>query len=295
MMVHSLKLLAACVVLAFALAGAGCKPRERAYSVKGVVEEIKPDGRTAIIAHEEIPGYMPAMTMPFRVKNTNELAGINPRDILQFRMVVTEDDGWIEKVTRIGVAPPTNAAHLDRAFRRVREVEPLNVGDPMPDYTFTNELGRVTRLADFQGGAYAFNFIFTRCPFPLFCPRMSENFQTTARQLKADRAAPTNWHLFSITFDVDYDTPERLRAYAQRYNYDPARWSFLTAALIDIDAITEQFGLVFPRTETGIGFDHNLRTVVVDAAGRVHRVLLGNEWKPEELTAALKEAAGRGQ
>jgi protein SCO1/2 len=281
----------AAVALAILLT-TGCQPRQQTFAVKGIVEEIKPDGRTVIIDHEEIPGYMPAMSMPFRVKNTNELNGVKPRDILQFRMVVTEDDGWIEDLTRLGVAPPTNAAQLNRTFRRVREVEPLNVGDAMPDNTFTNELGKVVRLADFQGSAYAFTFIFTRCPFPIYCPRMAENFQTVARQLKADRAAPTNWHLLSITFDVDYDTPERLRAYAQRYNYDPARWSFLTGALIDIDAITEQLGLVFPRSEAGIGFDHNLRTVVVDATGRVHRIFLGNEWKAEELTAALKEAAG---
>jgi protein SCO1/2 len=273
---------------------AGCRPGQQTYSVKGTVQEIKPGGRTVIIDHEEIPGYMPAMTMPFTVKDTNELAGINPRDILQFRMVVTKDDGWIEGLTRIGVAPPTNAAQLNRTFRRVREVEPLNVGDAMPDYTFTNELGRVVRLADLRGRAYAFNFIFTRCPFPLFCPKLSENFLTAARQLRADRSAPTNWHLFSITFDVDYDTPERLRAYAQRYNYDPARWSFLTGALIDIDAITEQFGLVFPRSETGIGFDHNLRTVVVDAAGRVRLILPNSDWKPEVLVEALKSAAVPG-
>jgi protein SCO1/2 len=271
--------------------GSGCQPRQQVYPVKGVVEEVRPDGRTVVIAHEEIPGYMPAMTMPLRVKDTNELTGIQPRDILEFRMVVTRDDGWIEGLTRIGVAPPTNQVQFQRTFRRVREVEPLAVGDTMPNYTFTNELGRVVQLADFRGQAYAFTFIFTRCPFPVYCPRMAENFQAASRLLRADRAAPTNWHLFSITFDVDYDTPERLRAYAQRYNYDPARWSLLTAALMDIDAITEQFGVVFPRSETGIGFDHNLRTVVVDAAGRVHRIFIANEWKPQELVAALKEAA----
>lgn len=287
-MLSSCRLSIAALTLVLAAGTTGCR---RSYPVRGVVEEVRPDGRTVVIAHEEIPGYMPAMTMPLRVKDTNELAGIQPRDILEFRMVVTRNDGWIEGLTRIGVAPSTNQAQFNRTFRRVREVEVLTVGDAMPDYTFTNELGRVVRLADFRGRAYAFTFIFTRCPFPLYCPRMAENFQAASRLLLADRAAPTNWHLFSITFDVDYDTPERLRAYARRYNYDPARWSFLTAALIDIDAITEQFGVVFPRSETGIGFDHNLRTVVVDAAGRVHRIFVANEWKPAELAGALKEAA----
>ena len=51
----------------------------------------------------------------------------------------------------------------------------------------------------------------------------------------------------------------------------------------------EQFGLAFPRE--GAIFNHNLRTVVVDAQGRVQKVFIGNEWKVEDLVAEIVKAA----
>jgi protein SCO1/2 len=80
--------------------------------------------------------------------------------------------------------------------------------------------------------------------------------------------------------------------YAKRYGYDPAHWSFLTGALIDVDAITEQFGLYFVREQGAINFDHNLRTVVIDPQGRIHKLYVGNTWTPAELVADLVQLAG---
>jgi protein SCO1/2 len=257
------------------------------FSVTGVVKELKPDDKRIVVQHEEIPNYMKAMTMPFDVRDTNELAGLKPGDQIVFRMLVTEKDGWIDQLRRIG---STNLAEpSSESFRRVRFVEPLNVGDPLPDYAFTNELGRVIHLADFKGQALAFTFIFTRCPFPNFCPRMSSNFADAYKQLSSTPDAPKNWRLLSISFDPEYDRPEVLKNYATRYKYETNHWSFVTGALIDIDAITEQFGLLFPRE--GASFNHNLRTVVVDAQGKVQKVFIGNEWKVEDLVEEIVKAA----
>src|SRR5207245_1911696 len=128
------------------------------FSVKGVVKELKPGGRTVVIAHEAIPNYMPAMTMPFEVKNTNELAGLQPGDTVAFRMFVTDREGWIDQLAKLGATNPADPPPPE-TFRRVRMVEPLNPGDSMPDYPFTNELGRAIHLAQFRGGALAFTFI----------------------------------------------------------------------------------------------------------------------------------------
>jgi Cu/Ag efflux protein CusF len=38
------------------------------FQVKGIVVELAPEEKTARIKHEEIPGYMAAMTMPFEVR-----------------------------------------------------------------------------------------------------------------------------------------------------------------------------------------------------------------------------------
>ena len=258
------------------------------FSVTGVVKELKPDGKMIVIQHEEIPNYMQAMTMPFEVRDTNELAGLKPGDRISFRMLVTEKDGWIDKLTKFGSTHVAEPPPRD-PFRRVRFVEPLKVGDRLPDYAFTNELGQVIHLADFQGQALAFTFIFTRCPFPNFCPRMSSNFADAYKKLSSAPDAPKNWRLLSISFDPEHDRPELLKSYAKRYQYETNHWSFATGALIDIDAITEQFGLMFPRE--GAGFNHNLRTVVVDAQGKVQKVFTGNEWKVEDLVAEIVKAA----
>jgi len=259
------------------------------FAVKGVVKELKSDGKSVVIQHEEIPNYMPAMTMPFEVKSTNELAGLQPGDAVAFRMLVTDKEGWIDQITRL---MKTNVAEPPprETFRQVRMVDPLNVGDSMPDYAFTNEFGQAIHLARFKGQAIAFTFIYTRCPLPNFCPRMSSNFAEACKKLASMPDAPKNWRLLSITFDPEHDTPAVLRNLGRIYKYDPDHWSFATGALIDIDAITEQFELMFPRE--GAIFNHNLRTVVVDAQGRVRKIFIGNGWKVDDLVAEIVEAAG---
>jgi len=259
------------------------------YQVKGVVREVMAEKKSVTIAHEEIPGYMPAMPMDFSVTNVAELTGLLPGDVVTFRMTVTKDDGWIDQIRKTGatnaIAPPPEP------FRRVRYVEPVAVGDLMPDYTFTNEVGKIVRLSDFKGRAYALNFIFTRCPFPTYCPRQSKGFNEAQDKLKSMPGGLTNWHFLSITIDPAYDTPARLKGYAATYHADPARWTFLTGDLEDITAIGEQVGLQFWRERPDALPNHNVRTVVVDAAGRIQWVTVQNEWETDALVEQMIKAA----
>ncbi len=271
---------------------AAASTNQQIYQVKGTVIEVLPKEKTVRIKHEEIPGYMPAMTMPFDVKDTNELAGLEAGDSVSFRMIVTPAEGWIDHLRKLGVVQRNNLPTTG-PFRFVRDVEPLNIGDLLPAYTFTNQFGRAVRTTQFKGQALAITFLFTRCPFPNFCPRMANNFEEAQAQLLALSSGPTNWHLLTISFDPEHDTPAVLKAYAERHHCDPARWDFLTGDLVDITAVTEQFGLAFWHDETG-SISHNLRTVVVDARGRVQKVFTGNEWTSAELVAeVLKAAANR--
>jgi protein SCO1 len=262
-------------------------PGARTFYVKGVIKEIKPDGTTAIVNHETIPGYMMAMTMPIEVKDPAELSSVQPGDEILFRLIVTEDDAWMDQVTRVGQA--ATAPTTRQPLRQVPWVEPVNVGDALPNYSLTNQLGNAFHLDDFRGRALAFTFIFTRCPLPTFCPRMSNHFAAAARLLMEQPDAPRNWHLLTISFDPEFDTPAVLARYAGQYGYSPEYWTFATGAMVDIDALTEQFGMNYGRV--GDNFDHNLRTVVVDARGTVRKIFVGNEWQPDELAAELLAAA----
>ena len=261
------------------------------YQVKGVVQEVVPEKKKVKIAHEKIPGYMDAMVMMLGVRQVEELNGLKPGDNISFRMLVTDDDGWIDQIKKLDLPPAQVVTTEPATFRRVREVEPLAVGDVMPDYSFTNTQGRLVRLSDFKGQALAFTFIFTRCPFPTFCPRLTSNFSEAQNILKSMRDGPTNWHFLSITIDPEYDTPERLKFYAQQYRADPARWDFVTGELIDITAIGEQFLLQFWRAKPTDPIQHNVRTVVVDAAGKVQWVSVENEWKATNLVEQVVQAA----
>lgn len=279
------------------LAGATNNPastNQQIYLVKGVIKEVMADKKKVKIAHEEIPDYMEAMTMVFVVKDGRDLAKVKVGDTVRFRMIVTADDGWIDNLVKIdGGAQTPVTSPAPENFRRALEVEPLEVGAAVANYKFTNQLGQTVSLHDFKGKAVGLTFIFTRCAFPTFCPRMSGNLAVAQEKLKAMPDGPTNWHLLSVTFDPEHDTPKALRSYGEQFKYDPAHWSLLTAELVDVTALAEQFGLMFWRSDPArpANIDHNLRTVVIDANGRVQKVFTENEWKVDDLVNEMVKAA----
>jgi len=284
--------------LAVALLAAGCGQapagpasgsgtNAQIFQVNGVVMALQLREKSVTIKHAAVTNYMPAMTMPFEVRDTNELAGLEAGDPVTFRLLVTDTEGWIDRIRKTG--PKTNTPPTTGAFRRVRDVEPLNEGDPLPEYHFTNQFGRPFSTAQFKGQALAIEFLFTRCPFPTFCPFLANNFAEAQQKLLARTNAPANWQLLTISFDPEFDTPEVLRRYAEAHGGDPAHWTFATGDLMDITALGEQFSLAFWHEDGGIS--HNLRAAVVDAAGRVQKIFAGNQWASDDLVAELELAA----
>lgn len=247
---------------------AGGSPAD-SYVVRGVIRALPPGGRTALIQHEAIPGYMAAMTMPFPVRNPGELAGLTPGDQVTFRLQVTEDESWIDRVTRTGgtsvpaVAPPAAPASTEAAVPAR-----VNLVDRLARLAFTNEFGQPLNFADYRGQALGLTFFFTRCPLPEYCPRLSKNFASATQKLQARPDAPTNWHFFSMTFDAEHDTPGVLRGYAKTYGYDSNRWTLVTSSQPVLDAVTQGLGFNFRRQ--GTTFDHQFVTLVIDAAGYRH-------------------------
>jgi protein SCO1/2 len=256
------------------------------FPVRGVVRELKADGRTVVIQHEAIPGYMPAMTMPLKVKDSKELNGLHPGDEITFELRVTEEESWVEQVTWVGTGPlPTPSPP------GVTPAEPSPVPPkrhPLMDYKFTNELGQAVSLGDFHGQALALTFFFTRCPIPEFCPRLSRNFEQASAKLAADPATPTNWHFLSISFDPTNDTPAVLKAYGERYHYDPRHWSFLTGPIDKLGELAKLSDVTF---EPDSGFiNHNFRTFVIDAAGRIQMVFPTSGDLSEALVEEMRKA-----
>jgi protein SCO1/2 len=259
--------------------------------VKGVVEQIKADDKTIVVRHEAITNYMDAMTMPFKVKETKELAGMQAGDEISFRLQVTSTESWIDGIVKTGARLPketnSSAQPDSSAAPGARKRHPLM------DYKFTNELGQAMSLGDFRGQALAITFFFTRCPIPDYCPRLSKNFQAASEKLNSTPGGPTNWHFLSVTFDPEFDSPGVLKEYGEQYHYDPAHWSFLTGPSNQVSELARQSDVKFDRD--GVFYNHNFRTLIIDAAGHVQMIFpMGGDISDsivEEMRKAVAPAA----
>jgi protein SCO1 len=273
---------------------AGCRresPRgtaEKSFKVHGVFLERTADGRRAVIRHDEIPGYMPAMTMRFTLSKPAEAETLHGGDEVEFTLRVGEEESRIEALTRIasGSNRPPVVTEGDPGRKRME----LADGDILPEHSFTTEEGNVAHLSDFRGGVLAFTFIFTRCPLPEFCPRMSRRFSEVRDILEQEGGSPANWRLLSLSFDPEHDTPAALSAYARAYRgTNQARWLFGVLSPEELARFAPEVDLKV-RKEGG-SLSHNLRTVVVDPNGRIFRHFDDNEWTARRLADAMREAA----
>jgi protein SCO1/2 len=262
----------------------------RAFMARGVIREIPVAGTTLVVKHEEIPGFMPKMTMEFDVHDTNELGGLTVGDVIVFRVRADEKESWIENIRRAGTNDVISTAPADPSSVALLHVAKMNVGDELPDARLLDEHGATIKMSSFRGQALAFTFIFTRCPLPDFCPRMNQNFSRAREILTRNSAGPTNWQFLSVSFDPEFDKPGVLSRYAYSYRGEKAdRWLFAAASGDVMSQMSAQ--LDFRFANEGDSFLHNLRTVVLDAKGRVYRQFDGNKWKAEDLARAMTEAA----
>jgi len=119
----------------------------------------------------------------------------------------------------------------------------------------------------------AIDFIYTRCPLPDVCPRLSANFATVAKRLR-DKSVV----LLSVTVDPDYDTPQILADYARRWGAGGLNWHFLTG---DVAPLATRLGEIYWSDEGSIG--HNSATAIVDRNGRLAATLEGSSWRADQL------------
>ena len=279
--------------------GKGPAPEENSafhYEVQGLVRGLPPDHKTVEIEHEDIPGFMPSMTMPFEVRDGKELAGLTVGDAIAFRLNVQQRDSWIDRVRKIdsgklhlptpapGTPPPAAGGVSAR----------LHEGDPMPDFKLTDQDGKPVTLETFRGHPFVLTFIFTRCPIPNFCPRMSENFAELQKTILGASGELAGTRLLSISFDPEYDTPEVLKQYAGHAGADLAIWTFASGEPPEIQRLTKGFSvLVQPESGT---ISHSLATALVDRDGKITKIWRGNGWKPAEVTSQIESGpliAGR--
>ncbi len=236
--------------------------------VDGIVVALDPLTRTMLVAHRPIGNTMPAMTMPFRVENREDLADLHPGIRIEFDLVVSRNRSVARRIRRTGepdvpIPPPKGQR---------------NIGEQLPDFNLLDQNGHPVRLSDLRGRVVALNFLYTRCPLPDVCPRLAANFATLRKRVGPGVV------FVSITVDPEFDTPPVLAEYARRWSATTPGWLFLTG---DVSKAAAALGEVYWTDEGSIG--HNSTTSVISRDGKLAARVDGSTWRVEQLQRLIEK------
>jgi len=257
------------------------------YDVRGLVLKVDPSRKSMLVSCESIPGYMEAMTMPFTVRESRTLEGLRPGTAVDFTLVVDKDSSYADNVR----ARAFESLELDSTqARRMRLLEKmvappsslpgaLVVGQPVPDFTLTDQNRQPVRLSQFAGKIVAVTFIYTRCPFPNYCFRLSNNFGQLQKRFKEQMGR--DLVLLTIVIDPANDGPEALTKYARIWKADSDGWHFLTGPLPEIQQLSRKFDMNFYPDEALLV--HSFHTAVIDRQNKLAANLEGNEFTSQQL------------
>lgn len=266
---------------------AACLPASAAqrYAVSGMVVRVDPAERTMVVSHGPIAGFMDAMVMPFRVRKPEVLTGMQPGMKVDFTLVVDKVSSYADDVR---VASGDSVARDPLQARRLQLLDSLvagppviavTIGQPMPDFRLTDQNRREIHLSQFSGKVVVVNFIYTRCPLPDYCLRLSNNFARLQKRFRERMGK--DLILLSVTFDPKYDQPEVLAKYAGTFKADPDAWHFLTGSTADLRRVYGYFGVdAYP--DEGL-LTHSLRSAIIDRHGKLAAITPGNEFSPQQL------------
>ena len=286
--------LAVLITSAMAVASCGPASSERTYTLQGQILSVTPDHLEATIKHETIPGFMQAMTMPYKVREAKEFASLKPGDLITSTLVVVSNDAYLKDVKKVGEAPLEQMSPTGLAAPASSGFELLKPGEAVPDTVFLDQDGQKRPFSSFQGSTVVMTFIYTKCPMPTFCPLMDRHFVALPSKMKAQPSLK-DVRLLSVSFDPIIDTPPVLKKHAASLGADPSRWTFLTGDRDDVDRFAARFGVAITREMADpTNITHNLRTAIVDAKGVFVKAYTGNEWTPDQVLNDLTTTVGQG-
>lgn len=230
-----------------------------------MVLRVNPQRHSVLISHRDIQGFMPAMTMEFPAAKGEPLAGLDPGTRIRFQLSVARRSSSVSKITKLASAAVYPGAQPPRP----------GIGSAIADFTLTDQANRAVTLSSFCGEVVAIDFIYTRCPLPDVCPRLSANFRRLQRRF-GNRVV-----LLSVTIDPRFDTTEVLARYAKLWSADPASWHFLTGSPAAVEAVARSFGMLYFPEEGSM--THTTATAVIGRDGRLAGIVEGPGYAVSQL------------
>jgi protein SCO1 len=256
------------------------------YPASGMVVSVDRAAKTFTASIQAIPGYMRAMTMPFQVRQANELDGLVPGAVVEFTLVVGEQSSHAQDLRIVEYKNIEQDPFAASRLKLLTEIvaggtttRALAVGEAVPDFTLRDQQDRPVRMSDLRGRVVAVNFIYTSCALPDFCLRLANNFGVLQKRFKAQLGR--DLVLLTLTFDPVHDTPEVMAKYAEQWHADPATWRFLTGPIPELQRVCHLFG-VHAFANEGL-MDHSLHTAIVDRQGKLVANIEGNQFTATQL------------
>jgi len=274
-------------ILVLLMAGmAGCARAEQRYNVVGMVIKAEPEHREVVVSCRAIPGYMEAMAMSFTVRDARELDGVAPGESIEFTLVVDGNNSFAEKIRVLAYESlerdPSTArrlGYLGKLLGPSTAADELRCGQAIPDFSLIDQNRHRVKLSQFTGKVVALTFIYTRCPLPNYCFRLSNNFGLL--QTRFANRMGRDLILLSISFDPLHDQPDVLAQYGTVWRADARGWRLLTGPPEQVQKICRMFG-VDSWAEEGL-LTHSLHTAVVDRDGKLAANIEGNQFTAQQL------------
>ena len=271
-----------------AVAAAPAPRAEKRYPLTGEIVAADPVRAVLTVTHDEIKGFMPRMTMEFKV-SSGDVAIARPGQHIRAELVVRADEYSLEKIwpddtaTRLALNASAQALAQDTTMRGKEAYR--EIGETLPEFTLLDQDGRTVSPSRFRGKQVVLNFIFTRCPIATMCPA------ATLRMMELQKAARAvgakDFELVSISLDPEYDTPGVLKEYAQLRGLDLSNWSFLTGPDAAVRQLLAQLGVI--REFEGATIKHTLATVLINEQGKLIYRVDGSMWLVDDLVRHLKK------
>jgi len=249
---------------------------EQDYEVTGRVEAVDAPNRQVTIAHDPIPGFMPAMTMNFDVASPQLLGGVEPGSRVHFhlRRSATELE-----ITALAVTAPPDAGFASAETAPLPEIA--------PEIALTDHEGNPFSLSALRGQAVLLDFIFTTCPGP--CPMQTAAHVRLWKRLPSELRERT--HFVSVSIDPATDRPALLRRYGEARGVDFASWTFLTGEIAAVQSVLDAYGVGKTRAPDG-ELIHTLITFLIAPDGKLVRTYAGLSTPDAEVIEDLRRSLG---
>jgi protein SCO1 len=275
----------------------GCRSDHRAdedkgaatYQIKGIVVSSDSAKGMVTIDTEAIPGLMGAMIMPYKLAQPGVATELHQGDHVTARLRVSPSASVLDQIDVTAQAKPD---YKPEKFYNVP-----TPGQMVPNFKFLNQSGKTIAMEQFRGKVLLITFIYTRCPLPDYCIRMSRNFATIQHQLAADPELYNKTHLLSVSFDPEHDTPKVLRGYGTAYtgehgNEAFSHWDFAAPSSSELDRV-DQFFDVGVSAGSNNTLTHSLSTAIIAPSGKVFRWYPSNDWDPSTVVNDIKQAVAQ--